>query len=130
MTTSTAAPIGWFEIAGSDMDKTEAFYGAVLNWTFDADPAIGPSYHIVDAGDGVAGGVTTATAGLPETYAIFSAMVSDVQATCDAVIAHGGTVLVGPQAVDETGLVFANLADPDGNHFGVFSPPASWTSTQ
>ncbi len=125
MTTSAPAPIGWFEIAGSDMARTEAFYGAVLNWTFATDPDIGEAYRLVGAGDGVPGGVTMSQAGLPATYAIFSAMVSDVQATCDAVVANGGSVLVGPEKIDATGLVFANLADPDGNHFGVFSPPAA-----
>ena len=33
-------------------------------------------------------------------------------------------VLVGPETM-ETGLTFANVEDPDGNHFGIFCPPAA-----
>ncbi len=51
-------------------------------------------------------------------------MVPDVAAACEAVKAKGGSVLVGPETMADTGLVFANLTDPDGNHFGVFTPPA------
>ena len=119
---STAAPIGWFEIAASDTDKAEAFYGDIFGWSFDDGPT-GPVYRIADTGS-ISGGVTTAQAGTPQTYAIFSVVVPDVAATCEAVVAGGGSVLVGPETMDETGLVFANLTDPDGNHFGVFTPPA------
>ena len=119
---STAAPIGWFEIAATDTAKAEAFYGDVFGWTFSDDSAV-PSYRIVETGS-LTGGVTTAQAGTPQTYAIFSMMVPDVAATCEAVVAKGGSVLVGPQTVPDNGLVFANLTDPDGNHFGVFTPPA------
>ncbi len=122
--TTTAAPIGWFEIAGSDRAKTESFYAELFNWTYADDPAI-PGYRIVDAGEGVSGGVTTTQAGLPATYAIFSIMVADVAATCSSIVRLGGKVLVGPQSVADSGLAFANVEDPDGNHFGVFSPPTS-----
>lgn len=121
--TSTVAPIGWFEIAGSDPAKSEIFYSSLFNWSF-ADGPTGPAYRIVDAGEGISGGLTTAQAGLPSTYAIFSVVVPDVAAVCEQVVELGGTVLVGPEALADTGLVFANLQDPDGNHFGVFCPPA------
>jgi hypothetical protein len=32
-------------------------------------------------------------------------------------------VVVAPKT-DESGLTFAHLLDPAGNHFGVFTPPA------
>ena len=121
---TTAAPIGWFEIASSDPAKAEAFYAEVLGWSTTGDEAM-PGYRIVDAGDGVNGGITKAQAGLPETYAIFSVMVPDVAATCRRIEEQGGKVLVEPETVEQNGLVFANVADPEGNHFGLFSPPAS-----
>jgi len=124
MTINTVAPIGWFEIAGSDPAKTETFYSGLFNWSFTDGPT-GPAYRVVDAGEGISGGVTTAPPGLPATYAIFSVMVPDVAATCDQIVELGGRVLVGPEKMDETGLVFANAVDLDGNHFGIFSPPAA-----
>jgi len=123
MPITTPAPIGWFEIAGSDVVKTEAFYGEVFGWKFSDSPM--PSYRMVDAGEGPGGGITTADGTLPESYAIFSIVVSDVAGTCDRIAELGGRVLLGPAEVpDSGGLVFANVEDPDGNHFGVFSPPA------
>jgi predicted enzyme related to lactoylglutathione lyase len=117
------APVGWFEIAASDTAKAEAFYSELFNWTF-ADGPTGPAYRLAQAGDGIPGGMTTAQANLPRTYAIFSIVVSDVAATCARIEQLGGRVLVGPETMGETGLAFANVEDPDGNHFGIFSPPA------
>ena len=121
---NTVCPIGWFEIAGSDQHTTEAFYSDLFGWSFSDGPT-GPSYRIADAGDGIQGGVTTAQAGLPSTYAIFSVVVPDVSATCERITDLGGRVLLGPVTMDETGLVFANVEDLDGNHFGIFCPPQS-----
>ncbi len=125
MSNATAVnPIGWFEIAGTDVEKTQAFYGDLFGWQF-SDSPIGPGYRMVDAGEGPGGGVTTAEGGLPSTYAIFSIVVPDVSASCERIKELGGRVLVGPAEVpDSGGLVFANVEDPDGNHFGVFCPPA------
>jgi len=119
-----ANPVGWFEIAGTDIDKTEAFYGDLFNWSFEDGPE-GPSYRMVAAGDGIAGGVTTTQAGMPRNYALFSVIVPDVAATCTQVTELGGKVLVGPETMGDIGLVFANLEDIDGNVFGVFSPPTA-----
>ena len=119
---TSPAPIGWFEIAASDTAKAESFYGDIFGWSFDDGPT-GPVYRITEAGGGVSGGVTTAQAGLPSTYAIFSVIVPDVAASCERIAELGGRVLVGPEVMGETGLVFANVEDPDGNHFGVFTPP-------
>ena len=79
---------------------------------------------MADTGSPIPGGVTKAPPGAPETYAIFSLIVADVAATCSHITELGGAVLVGPQTVGDTGLVFANVQDPDGNHFGLLCPPA------
>jgi hypothetical protein len=79
---------------------------------------------MVDSGSPIPGGVTKAPPGAPATYAIFSVIVPDVSATCSQITELGGTVLVGPQTVGDTGLEFANVQDPDGNHFGLICPPA------
>ncbi len=121
--TTTAAPIGWFEIATTDPATTEAFYADVLGWSYN-DDAAAPGYRIVDAGDGINGGITAAQAGLPPSYAIFSVQVADVAATCRQIEERGGKVLVGPETIEQNGLSFANVTDPEGNHFGLFSPPA------
>jgi uncharacterized protein len=49
--------------------------------------------------------------------------VADVPAAVERATALGGTVTAGPVTTDD-GLVAAYLADPDGNRFAVFTPPA------
>ena len=125
--TTTKNPVGWFEIAVSDIGKAETFYRDLFGWDFaDGPEPAGAGYRMVDAGEGIAGGLTTAEGGLPERYSIFSIVVPDVAATCEEIKERGGRVLVGPvEAPGTGGLVFANVEDPDGNHFGVFCPPAA-----
>jgi predicted enzyme related to lactoylglutathione lyase len=55
-------------------------------------------------------------------HAIFMVVVQDVAAVCAQVERLGGKVLV-PPTTSKDGLVFADLHDPAGNHFGVFTPP-------
>jgi uncharacterized protein len=54
--------------------------------------------------------------------AIFVVLVDDVAATCDRVVGLGGRVDLGP-ITTEIGLSAAYLSDPDGNRFGIFTPP-------
>lgn len=80
--------------------------------------------RLVGAGAGPAGGITTAADELPADYVIFSVVVGDVEATCKQITELGGSVMVGPASTPD-GLRFANVADPKGNHFGIFTPPAA-----
>ena len=120
--TKIAAPVGWFEITSNDPAAAEAFYSAVMGWEFSDGPE-GPGYRIAAAGDGPAGGITAVPEGAPGTYAIFCTMVADVDATCAQIRDLGGSVLVGPETTS-FGLRFANVTDPEGSHFGIFTPPA------
>jgi predicted enzyme related to lactoylglutathione lyase len=122
--TNLKAPIGWFEIAGPDPAKTESFYSTLFGWTFTDGPS-GPDYRMADTGSPMGGGITKAPPGAPESYAIFGVVVSDVAETCSQITELGGRVLVGPQAVGDTGLAFANVEDFDGNHFALICPPAA-----
>ena len=121
--TKTMAPIGWFEIAGPDPAKTESFYSTLFGWTFTDGPS-GPDYRMADTGSPIGGGITKAPPGAPDSYAIFGVIVPDVADTCAQISELGGRVLVGPQTVADTGLVFANVEDADGNHFALICPPA------
>jgi predicted enzyme related to lactoylglutathione lyase len=119
--------IGWFEIGTDQPATAERFYGDVFGWTFadddDSSSADGTAYRIVStpAEGGLRGGLF-ATAGTVPNYAIFTVLVADTADTCRRAEAAGGKVLVAPQA-DASGLTFAHLLDPSGNHFGVYTPP-------
>ena len=125
MTTSTDNPIGWFEIGTDDPETAAAFYGDVFGWTFMPQ---GP-YRVVTTGPDhpLQGGIQDTGVPLPEgtpgSYAIFYVQVPDVAASCARIEEHGGKVTV-PTTTLPTGLVYAHVSDPAGNHLGVFTPPA------
>jgi predicted enzyme related to lactoylglutathione lyase len=48
--------------------------------------------------------------------------VGDVAQVCRRAEAAGGTVLP-PLTTADNGLTYAHLADPTGNHVGVYAPP-------
>ena len=116
--------IGWFEIGTDDPTAAERFYGDVFGWTFADDPDSTMPYRIVTTpAAGSIGGGVLGTGGAVPGYAIFYVLVADVAAACSQAEAAGGRVLV-PATTNNVGLTFAHLADPAGNRFGVFSPPA------
>ena len=52
----------------------------------------------------------------------------DVAGACERAVAAGGSVLNTPMTT-ATGLTFADILDPAGNHIGIFAPPAEFPST-
>jgi hypothetical protein len=117
--------IGWFEIGTDRPAEAETFYGDLFGWTFaDDETTPGGGYRVITTpdADGLRGGVFD-TRGEAPGYAVFVVRVADTPATCARVTAAGGKVLTGPKQAP-SGLAFAYLADPAGNQFGVFTPPA------
>ena len=126
-TNTNPNPVGWFEIGTGDPEAARRFYGKAFGWTFEE---MGP-YSIITTGPGhpLQGGIqdTRPEAGLPEgtpmRYAVPYVLVPDTAAACATVESLGGKVLV-PATDTPMGLVYAHVADPDGNHFGLFTPPS------
>jgi uncharacterized protein len=116
--------IGWFEIGTEDPAAAERFYGEMFGWTFSDDPDSTMPYRIVTTPvEGSIRGGVVGTGGATPSYAIFYVLVAEVAQACRQAEAAGGKVLV-PATSNDVGLTFAHLADPAGNHFGVFTPPA------
>jgi uncharacterized protein len=119
--------IAWFEIGTDKPAEAEAFYGRVFGWTVahDDSKSTDPAYQIFSTGgDGLGAGALFNTKGAMPSYAVFTILVEDVAATCREAVAAGGTVQREP-SVNPVGVTFAHLLDPAGNHFAVFTPPAS-----
>ena len=116
--------IGWFEIGTDAPEPVEQFYGTLFGWQFASSPTSGPTYRVITtpAKDSIQGGLYRADERQPKS-AIFCVEVADVEATCTAAREAGGTVLIEPQTTPD-GLVFADLLDPAGNLFGIYTPPA------
>jgi predicted enzyme related to lactoylglutathione lyase len=115
--------IGWFQIGTDDPAGTERFYGGLFGWTF-TDDGNTSRYRIVQtpAASSIRGGIFDHE-GQGPNHAIFCIEVADVAGTCAQSEAAGGKVLVPPSTTAD-GLVFADLLDPSGNHFGIYTPPA------
>ena len=129
MTTPAPGTLAWFEVATSDPDGAEKFYGSLFDWTFDADSSVASDsmdYRNIKASgaDGPMGGIF-GTRGQAPGHAVFYILVADIEATCANAEQLGGSVVSKPLAPSPDVLSFAYLCDPDGNKFGVFTPPAA-----
>lgn len=122
--TSAVSRVTWFEVGTDDPDAARSFYGELFGWTFNVN---GPYSEISYGSDGPHGGIQDTGVPLPEgtprSYAVPYVEVDDVAATSAEVERLGGKVMV-PATKVPTGLVYAHVADPVGNHIGLFSPPA------
>jgi predicted enzyme related to lactoylglutathione lyase len=116
--------IGWFQISVQDAAKAERFYGDLFGWTFGSDLDAETHYRIITTPDerSVKGGL--AHGAQTSNHAIFCVVVQDVEGVCDRVLEAGGSVLNKPMTT-KTGLVFAHILDPEGNHIQIFRPAAS-----
>jgi uncharacterized protein len=121
MTAPAHNSVAWFQVGTDEPETAKRFYGGLFGWTFAKDPA--PGYELVTApgADKPSGGILD-TGGKMPNHATFYVVVEDVKATVAAAERAGGKVLT-PPVTAPTGLIAADLLDPSGNHFGIFSPP-------
>jgi predicted enzyme related to lactoylglutathione lyase len=111
--------VDWFEVLGSDAERTQRFYCELFGWTVDESGFAG--YRLVDthAGEGAIGGGLGGSNGEGGTWATVYAKVSDVEAALARAEALGGSRVYGPNQVDDHMRTGA-LRDPAGNVFGVY----------
>jgi predicted enzyme related to lactoylglutathione lyase len=111
--------VEWFEVATDKPEEAKKFYGELFGWTY----ATGGQYNEVTTpgADHPSGGIFDSAGAFP-SYAIFYVTVEDVAATLAKAETLGAKTLVPPTSTPD-GLVFAQLQDSTGNHFGIFSPP-------
>jgi predicted enzyme related to lactoylglutathione lyase len=123
MTAPAYNSVAWFQVGTDDPETARRFYGDLFGWTFAKDPDFDGDYDLVTApgADQPSGGIF-ATGGKVPNHATFYVVVGDVKATVAAAERAGGKPLM-PPTTTPNGLVFADLLDPAGNHFGIFSPP-------
>ena len=110
----------WFEIPVTDMARSQAFYGAVLQNGLQLDEAGPNPVAMFAAEDKMASGHVypgkPATPGTGPT--IHLAVAAPIEAAMQRVAEHGGKV-VSPVIEIPAGR-FAYCLDPDGNSFGLF----------
>ncbi len=113
--------IDYVELPAPDLAAATAFYGGAFGWAFtDYGPPGAPAYVGIQApdGDGEVGGLDPQ--GTPGRGGPLVQLYSDdLDATRDAVVAAGGTVVVDVFAFPG-GRRF-HFTDPAGNELGVWS---------
>lgn len=111
--------ICYIEIPAQDPGRSSAFYQAVFGWTLRTR---GDGNIAFDDGVGEVSG--TWVKGRPparEPGLLVYMMVNDIEATINAVLANGGT-LVQPVGLDAPEIT-ARILDPAGNLVGLYQQP-------
>jgi predicted enzyme related to lactoylglutathione lyase len=110
--------VDWFEVLGSNAERTQRFYCDLFGWT--TSDAGFTGYRLVDtkSGEGSIGG-GLGGGGEAGNWATVYANVPDVEAALSKAESLGGTRVYGPEQVDDHMRTGA-LRDPAGNVFGVY----------
>ena len=104
-----AAPIVFFDIAGTDMAKQAAFYGAVFGW----ETGPGGTLQVPITGQSLSGALRQ-----DPTDKIIYLGVDDVSASLAQVVAHGGKI-IRPRFEVKGVVVLGLFTDPAGNSMGL-----------
>jgi predicted enzyme related to lactoylglutathione lyase len=107
-------PVIHWEISGRDPERLQRFYGDLFGWKVDAT---NPEYGLVEAGDGIGGGIMRSPAGAPPHVTVY-VQVDSLEAALDRVGELGGEQLLGPTPIENVGA-FALFRDPEGNVIGL-----------
>jgi predicted enzyme related to lactoylglutathione lyase len=123
--TREGAPLGapcWIDLATSDLDRAQQFYGAVFGWTFEsAGPEYGGYVNAFKDGQPVAGLMyNDPQHHSPDGWTTYL-HTSDVNATLAAATAAGAVSCVPPMEIKDKGHM-ALLTDPSGAFFGLWQP--------
>jgi predicted enzyme related to lactoylglutathione lyase len=111
--------VNYFEIGSPDPEAAKAFYGKLFGWEV-GEPSMPARYRMVNEGRG--GLWDTSEIGAA-SWAIFYVQVEDVHDAIGRAQELGATVAV--PFVDNGGIEFAHLTDPQGNRFGIWRPKAA-----
>ena len=109
----------WADLLTTDADGARAFYGGLFGWSFDIAGAEYNHYTTCEKGGKTVVGLSAMPPGMPPmppAWNVYFASV-DVDASCAAIGAAGGTVAMPPMTVGEMGRM-AGALDPSGAYFG------------
>jgi uncharacterized protein len=114
----------WNELITRDFSGAEAFYNTVMGWSFEETGVAAASNNIPVRRQEPAGGIFHLHGpqfeGVPQSWMVYFA-VEDVEATCSAVKANGGSVHRTAIDIPAVGRI-AIAADPAGGIFGIMTP--------
>ena len=120
VTGHSAGTPSWFDLMSPDLVGARAFYKALFGWDYFINgPEMAHYTLALKHGQPAAGiGPRPPDAAVPSVWSVYFD-TKDIQASLDAVVANGGSVMFGPHKVGETGHM-AMAFDPTGAAFGLW----------
>jgi predicted enzyme related to lactoylglutathione lyase len=120
--TSVAGAPTWVDISSKDPAGTREYYGKLFGWETEVftDPKFGGYGMARIGGKDVAGIGPTMDPQAPTAWMLYIG-TQDADATAKKVEAAGGTVVVAPMRVEDTGRM-AVFQDPVGAYIAVWEP--------
>lgn len=125
MSRKTGAPT-WIDLSAKDPDAAQAFYTEVFGWSFvDQGEEFG-GYRMISSGDVPVGGLMRSVdaqgnpVDRPSQWTVYLS-TPDMEKTQAAVTEAGGTVILPPMRVPESGYMGLVQA-PSGAHLGLWQP--------
>jgi predicted enzyme related to lactoylglutathione lyase len=116
----------WVDLGTTDTEAAKRFYSTIFGWSFlDLPSSSGAIYSIAQLENYMVAGLgpmdpDTAAQGVPPYWTSYINH-GDVDAATDRAAAAGGTVILPPFDVDESGRM-AIIQDPSSAMFGVWQP--------
>lgn len=115
----------WVDLITKDTEAATAFYAALLGWDAFQDETDYGAYHLFRKNGADAAGMIRMSPdmeaqGMPAMWTSYI-RVDDAQALADRCTALGGTILMPPQKVAETGTMCL-IQDPSGGAVGLWQP--------
>ena len=112
----------WVDVTASDIAGARAFYSEIFGWDADVatEPEAGGYTMFTLDGVSVAGGGPSMAAGMPDNWTLYMT-VTDIDTTGEAVDAAGGSTMVPPMDIFDSGRM-AVFADDQGTPFAAWQP--------
>ncbi|MCI2430867.1 VOC family protein [Candidatus Acetothermia bacterium] len=105
------------EWASTDLKRTQAFYGGLFGWTFEA---WGDSYVLFKCPDGFGGGFAKQKEVRAGRSPLVYVQVDEIEPYLKKAKELGGGVADPKTQIDPSVGWYAHLTDPDGNIVGLF----------
>jgi predicted enzyme related to lactoylglutathione lyase len=113
-----------FELPAQDAARARAFWTGVFGWSFNDPGMPGVEYWMTRTSDEQGGAIYPSDGSMRGPIVYFD--TDDIDATLDAVRAHGGRA-VDKQPIPHIGW-FARCTDTEGNDFSLFQSDESVTA--